>query len=95
MILFLASEYFDIEQDLLSAKIKTAKICKARQMAQTFLRNEIKLPFLEIGKLFKRDHSSIIHSVTTITNICSYDEDYRNEYLNFKLYCNKVISTLN
>lgn len=66
IILEKVSKYFDVTIPGMTGTSRNAKIVMARQIAQYLLRSELKMPLKAIGKLFNRDHSSIIHSIKHI-----------------------------
>lgn len=66
IILEKVSKYFDVTIPGMTGPSRNAKIVMARQIAQYLLRCELRMPLKAIGKLFNRDHSSIIHSIKHI-----------------------------
>lgn len=65
VIHFVAS-HFDIEAEELLGKAQTRECVLPRQIAMTICRTHLKLPFLKIGALFGRDHSTVMSSVRGI-----------------------------
>lgn len=66
IILEKVSKYFDVTIPGMIGPSRNAKIVMARQIAQYLLRSELKMPLKAIGKLFNRDHTTIIHSIKYI-----------------------------
>ena len=60
-----AHHYGITEEDLLG-KSQTREVAHPRQIAMYLTRNKLKLPFQKIGKLFSRDHSTVMSSVRQI-----------------------------
>lgn len=60
------SEYFGIRPEDILGKAQTRDCVLPRQIAMYFCRHELKLPFLKIGELFSRDHSTVMSSVKLV-----------------------------
>lgn len=67
-ILQYVSEYFGIRPEDIVGKAQTRDCVLPRQIAMHFCRHELKLPYLKIGELFSRDHSTVMSSVKQIQN---------------------------
>lgn len=52
----------------------------ARQIAYSILRFEYKMKLIQIARMFKRDHTTIINGLKTHSNYMFSDEDYREKY---------------
>ena len=62
-------------QDLIGPK-RTRNIAEARHIACYLCRQMLDLPFNEIGKKFgRRDHTTILHSVTTVEEMLATNSD--------------------
>ena len=57
------SKYFDVPIAGITGPARYSKNVMARQIAQYILRTKMKMPYKPIGRLFNRDHTSVIHSV--------------------------------
>lgn len=60
------AEHFGIIIDDLQGKAQTRDSVLPRQLAMYFCRQTLHLPFIKIGELFDRDHSTVISSVKVI-----------------------------
>lgn len=60
------SEYFGIRPEDILGKAQTRDCVLPRQISMHFCRQELKLPYLKIGELFSRDHSTVMSSVKLI-----------------------------
>ena len=60
------AEYFGIRTEDILGKAQTRDCVLPRQIAMHFCRNELKLPYLKIGELFSKDHSTVMSSVKLI-----------------------------
>lgn len=58
--------YFGVRLEEILGKSQSKEISLPRQIAIFLCRQELRLPFLSIGKCFERDHSTIIKSVQLI-----------------------------
>lgn len=65
-ILQYVSEYFGIRPEDIVSKGQSKSCVLPRQIAMHFCRHELKLPFLKIGQLFARDHSTVMSSVKLV-----------------------------
>ena len=52
----------------------------ARQMAMRIVRETTSLSLHDIGTLFNRDHSTIIHAIKATENLLETSEQYRLDY---------------
>lgn len=60
-------------------KDRKTTIREARQIAQYLIRKHTTMSFTEIGHLFKKDHSSIIHSCKVVPDLIETDERIVNK----------------
>ena len=65
-VIHFVSRHFDIDTEDLLGKAQTRECVLPRQIAMTICRTKLKLPFLKIGALFGRDHSTVMTSVKSI-----------------------------
>ncbi len=73
------SEHFEIKEDMLKAKKKTANIALARQVAMYLCRTLTDNTLKSIGTSFGgRDHSTVIHACDIITQRMSADATFRD-----------------
>ncbi len=76
------AEYFGLPVDILLGKDQTRDAVIARQLAMYFCRNLLKFPYMKIGELFSKDHSTVMSSVKVIQKgIEESDSEVRNHYL--------------
>jgi chromosomal replication initiator protein len=66
-ILETVSEIFDLDKEEILGKSQTKEVVFPRQLTMYLLRNKLKMPYLKIGKIFCKDHSTVISSVKHIT----------------------------
>lgn len=69
-IIELVANYYKIDREMLSHKIRKREIVFARQMAMYFLKLKTNLSLNTIGGLFgNRDHTTVIHSVQRLNDL--------------------------
>jgi chromosomal replication initiator protein len=78
-----AAAYFGIRPEDILGKAQTRDCVLPRQISMHFCRYELKLPYLRIGELFARDHSTVMTSVKRIQKGMEEDDEeivvpYRN-----------------
>lgn len=67
-ILHVISEIFDMTLEEILGKGQTKDIVFPRQLAMYVLRNKLNMPYLKIGRVFSKDHSTVISSIKQIIN---------------------------
>lgn len=60
------AQYFAVRPDDLKGKAQTREFVLPRQLAMYFCRTLMKIPYVHIGELFGRDHSTVMSSVRAI-----------------------------
>lgn len=80
-IIDIVCERFDISHELLVSANRSATPKTARHIAIEIIRRKTKLTLKEVGNLFNRDHTTVIHSVQTIQDWRRFDLAFDNLYL--------------
>ena len=65
---------FSISEEQIKSKNRHQKIVLARQFYCYFLRNHTILSSIAIGESIKRDHATVLHSVSKIENTLNYKD---------------------
>jgi chromosomal replication initiator protein len=65
-IIQLTAEHYGIRQEDILSKAQRKECALPRQLAMTFCRKNLKMPFMKIGELFNRDHSTVMTSVKQV-----------------------------
>lgn len=60
------AEFYGIHKDDILGKAQSRECVLPRQLAMHLIRQELKIPYLKIGDLFQRDHSTVMSSVKII-----------------------------
>ncbi len=69
------AEHYGIRTEDILGKAQTRECALPRQMAMHLCREKLKMPFMKIGDLFSRDHSTVMASVKHIHK--SLEQDHR------------------
>lgn len=74
-------EFYGLTPAQIKGKCRLRGYIKARFIALYLLRKRTGLTFKEIGRMFHRDHTSIIYACQTIEDVLSlkYENDYKEE----------------
>jgi chromosomal replication initiator protein len=85
-------KFYSLSYEDITSKSRKREIVKARFIAIYLIRTETDYVLSQIGKLFNRDHSTILHSIKIINNTLTlkYDTDISDEMQEIK----KIINNL-
>jgi chromosomal replication initiator protein len=74
-------DFYGLTHAQIKGKCRLRSFVKGRFISMYLLRKRTGLTLAEIGRMFHRDHTSIIHACQTIENVMSlkYDNDYQEE----------------
>lgn len=59
---------------------KFRRYIDARHMAMQLVRQSTKLTLTSIGRLFERDHSTVIHASNSVKTFIDMSDNYRDEF---------------
>lgn len=82
-------ESFGVNMDQIKGKRRQRRIVLPRQIIMFFLRKHTKMGWREIGCVFKRDHTTAIHSFSTVRNLYDTDPILRDQINEIE---NKILS---
>ena len=91
------SEYFGIDEKLLTGKSRKFELVRKREYVYFYCRNNLNMTLKEIGSLFNRDHSTVINGLDNMRNDKQFDRyNYKRyvvfmKYLNLKLFKQEVL----
>ena len=68
------AEYYGIRTEDILGKAQTRECTLPRQMAMQLCREKLKMPYMKIGDLFSRDHSTVMASVKHIDKSLEQDD---------------------
>lgn len=74
-------EFYGLTHAQIKGKCRLRSYVKARFISMYLLRRRTGLTLKEIGRMFHRDHTSIIHAIKTIDEVLSlkFENDYKDE----------------
>lgn len=79
------SRYYSVGKRQLMGTSRARPVARPRQILMYLLRNELKLPYQEVGRLVGgRDHSTVMHAVGKITILASKDVDIQGDISGIK-----------
>ena len=86
------SQYYKLGVDLIKGKSRKREIVKARFIAIYLIRSDTDFTLSAIGRMFNRDHSTILYSIRIINNTLTlkYDTDISDDLREIK----KIINNL-
>ena len=73
------ADFFGIKSEDILGKSQTRECTRPRQLAMYLCRHKLKIPFMAIGKIFSRDHSTVMTSIRSIQKMLG--EKNRDVYL--------------
>ncbi|MCH9616711.1 MAG: Chromosomal replication initiator protein DnaA [Chlamydiia bacterium] len=76
------AKIFGIRVIDMQSKAQTRDCVLPRQFAMFFLRHELKMPFMKIGFIFKKDHSTVMTSIKLIENLAEKNHEETIYYIN-------------
>ena len=74
------SELYGLTEREVRGRRRIRSVVDARQMAMRIVRETTSLSLHDIGTLFNRDHSTIIHAIKATENLLETSEQYRLDY---------------
>ncbi len=79
------ASFWGIKMKDILGKGRQSKIATARQVAMYLCRQELNLPYTQIGRIFGgKDHSTVIHSVEKINQLFKTDNQIRQAIISIK-----------
>lgn len=81
-LLQIVSENFGIKIEDMTGKSQSRESVVPRQIAMFLLRRELKLPFMRIGSIFSRDHSTVMSSIKNVSKAMEEQDKDFSSYLN-------------
>ncbi|MEI6242489.1 MAG: DnaA/Hda family protein [Chlamydiota bacterium] len=87
-IIKITSDHFGITVEDLLGKTQTRECSLPRQIAMYLCKNQLHIPFTQIGKLFTRDHSTVMTSIKRI------EEGIKNKSETTLSSVNEILKTL-
>lgn len=76
LILEVVAKIFDVRVAAIKSNTKSKSVAEARDVAIYLIRHQLKLSFPVIGRIFKKDHSTIISALRRATKRIERDPFY-------------------
>lgn len=87
-------EYLEVDLDALKAQSRKREIVQARQLAMYFAKELTNQSLKTIGFHFGgRDHSTVIHSLQTVSNLMATDRDFNKQVQTLRKKLNMEVDT--
>lgn len=91
----LVMEHYGVTRSEIDKSYRGRVVCDPRQIIMYLLKKQTSLSLKEIGNRYGgRDHTTVIHANTTVSNRIQTEEDYRETIKSFQLEIDKYINTL-
>lgn len=76
-IIHKSAQYFDLKSMDLMTRKKTRKLVIPRMMIMhaLYFNSKLKPTMKYIGKLFNRDHTTVLNAIKTMEDLCEFDDD--------------------
>lgn len=78
LILKEVGKYYSIQTDKISSANRSKEMVQPRQVAMYLVRNLTEYSLPEIGKVFSRDHTTVLHSIHRIEEYLKTTDDMKN-----------------
>jgi chromosomal replication initiator protein len=86
--------YFGLPEDYNKLKSRKGELIKARQIAMYFIKKHTILSLHEIGRLFNKDHSTVISAIRNVNNYIDTDKNYKSEMLIIRTIIDEKLENL-
>jgi chromosomal replication initiation ATPase DnaA len=87
------AEYLGYDMEALMHKNRERGVAVSRQKIMSVLRSKCNmysiLTFNGIGKLFNRDHATVINACNQMSNLCQFDKEFESAYEIFATYASR------
>ena len=80
----LVCDYYGKNTCEIRTNSRHASVVKCRQIIMYLMRKYTNMSVVELGKMFNRHHSIVIHSVDKVKNYILYNEPFRTEMEHFE-----------
>ena len=86
IVLGVCEDYFGYTHPELDVRKRTRALTYARQVAMYLLREHTHLTLLQIGDLFHRDHTSVMHAIQKIKDLIFSDPKVKSDITDLQSY---------
>jgi len=89
-----AANFFNVDVPFLLKDERTRTRVQMRQMTYKALRQHCMISFQQIGRLFDKDHTTIIHGISKLNNLMDVYPELLKEYENLINHLKREINDL-
>lgn len=79
-IIKLICRYYNLSRYELLSKSRATEIVKARQLGMYLMRKYSRMSTYRIGKVFNKDHATVIYATKQVINHCDTEKKYKYEF---------------
>lgn len=83
--------YFQVERSELEGRSRVRRLAVPRSLCMFFLRKRTGMTYSEIGRIFDRDHTSVIHAINTIEDLVDSKDKILNTITDINLIMYKSV----
>ena len=77
-IIEVVGDYYHLTENQIKSKVRTSQIALARQICMYLCRTIVGTPFLKIGKIFGRDHSTVMTACEKVDLLLKTDSQLQS-----------------
>lgn len=93
-IVEIVSAHHDVAAAQILSRDRYARVVDARQRAMALVYSMLNPTLSRTGELFQRDHMTVRYAVTQITNRCSLDQRYAEDFAALRAKCASALQLL-
>jgi chromosomal replication initiator protein len=71
---------YKLPGDFLLGRSKRREIVEARFVAMAVVRDQLRLPFVDVGAIFNRDHGSVMYACKQVANYMEMDKHFKSRW---------------
>lgn len=83
-------KFMAIEPELLFGTRRYRYAVECRHVIMNYLRVEKNYFLRQIGNMFNRDHTTVIHAIKTTRNLCETNPDFKYHYIQLVKHLNEL-----
>lgn len=85
-----ACVYLGIRPVVMFGKGRVRVNVEKRYMVMSYLSHTMNMRLVDIGKFFKKDHTTVIHGKKLVANLCATDQRFNEQYNALTKYLNTI-----
>lgn len=84
-------DYFEVDDESFYGKHRKRTVVEARFFFMHYAKNKGKYTLADIGRCINRDHTTVMHGITTLDNLIYTDKRYEKEVKNLEIHVNLML----